>query len=322
MNAVLTDDEVDILLTAAAHAPSMYNTQPWRFEVHGPVIDVLADEERSLPIADPSGRAARVAIGAAAFNLRVAAAVLGHKSRLAIDPDPARPEVVARLFLDDRTAPVPELGKLYADVSERHTYRGPLLDVPIPRRVQVHLDDAARREGAQLHWLGSTAMSRLAELQRQADAADLADEDRLNERLRWVGGDRSRDGIPEETLGPLPAGTAFVRDLSLGLDSSHRDRIGYEAHPAIAVLSTEDEDGAAWVGAGVALERVLLVATSYDLTASFLNQVLERPADRAGVRELIGGRSWPQIVLRAGYPAQPASHTSRLDWRSSFDQWF
>ncbi|WP_327635148.1 hypothetical protein OHB24_34865 [Kribbella sp. NBC_00482] len=158
--------------------------------------------------------------------------------------------------------------------------------------------------------------------QRTADAADLVDEDRLHERLRWVGGDRSRDGIPADTLGPLPARAAFVRDLSLGLDNDHRDRVDYEAHPAIAVLGTKDEDSAAWVGAGVALQRVLLVATSYDLTVSFLNQVLERPLDRARMRELIGGRSWPQMVLRVGYPAQTAGHTSRLDWRSSFDQWF
>jgi hypothetical protein len=229
---------------------------------------------------------------------------------------------VARLFLDDRKAPVPELGKLYAEVSERHTYRGPLLDVPIPPPVQRHLDDAARVEGAQLHWLGSTAKSQLAELQRQTDAADLADEDRLHERLRWIGGDRSEDGIPVGTLGPLPTRTAFVRDLSLGLDTSDRDEAVYEAHPAIAVLSTEDEDSAVWVSAGAALQRVLLVATSYGLTASFLNQVLERPAARARVRELLGGRSRPQMVVRVGYPAQPASHTSRLDWRSSFDQWF
>ncbi|HEY4569389.1 MAG TPA: hypothetical protein VIH10_07980, partial [Kribbella sp.] len=106
---MLTDDEVDILLTAATHAPSMHNTQPWRFEVHGPVIDVLVDEERTLPVADPSARAARIGIGAAAFNVRVAAAMLGHESRLATDPDPARPEVVARLFLADRKAPVPQL---------------------------------------------------------------------------------------------------------------------------------------------------------------------------------------------------------------------
>src|SRR4051794_41200750 len=92
---MLTDDEVDILLTAATHAPSMHNTQPWRFEVHGPVIDVLVDEERTLPVADPSARAARIGVGAAAFNVRGAAALLGHELRLAADPGPALPEVGA-----------------------------------------------------------------------------------------------------------------------------------------------------------------------------------------------------------------------------------
>ena len=72
----------------------------------------------------------------------------------------------------------------------------------------------------------------------------------------------------------------------------------------------------------MALERTLLVATSYDLVASFLNQVLERTTFRTRVRELIGGRSWPQTVMRIGYPAQPSHATSRRDWRESFDHWF
>lgn len=321
-NAVLTDDEIGIVLAAAAHAPSMHNTQPWRFEVHGPVIDVLLDEERTLPVADPAGRAARIGIGAAAFNIRVATAMLGHESRLAVDPDPARPEVVARLFLADRNLPVPELSKLYGQVCVRHTYRGPLLDRLIPPRVRHQLDDAAQHENASLHWLDASATQQLDELLKQINAADSTDEDRLHERLLWIGGDRSGDGIHESALGPLPARPSVVRDLSLGFDSTHRSQAVYEREPAIAVLSTCDEDGTAWVTAGLALQRILLVATSYDLRASFLNQVLERSAPRFQIRELIGGHDWPQMVIRIGYPAQPAGHTSRLDWRDALDQWF
>jgi nitroreductase len=321
-HAVLTDDEVGILLAAASHAPSMYNTQPWRFEVQGRVIDVLLDPERTLPAADRSGRAARIAIGAAAFNVRVAAAMLGHESQLVADPDPGRPQVVARVFLADRETPFPELGRLYGEVSERHTYRGPLLDQPIPATVRDRLDNAAEEEGARLHWLDSSAVAQLGELLLRTDAADLVDEDRLHERLRWVGGDRPHDGITTTGAGPLPVHPAFVRDLSAGLTTQERDRAVYEEHPAIAVLSVSAEDSGGWVGAGAALERVLLVATSYDLRASFLDQLLERSAARSEVRALIGGQAWPQMVLRIGYPAEPAGHTSRLDWRDSLDQWF
>ncbi|WP_406047144.1 Acg family FMN-binding oxidoreductase [Kribbella sp. NBC_00889] len=320
--SVLTDDEIGILLTAAVHAPSMHNTQPWRFEVHGPVVDVLLDRKRLLPSEDPAGRANRIGIGAAVLNLRVAAAMLGRESRIVPDPDPNCPEVMARVFVADRRTPVPGLGSLYGELRARRTYRGPLLDQPIPPRVTGRLDEAAQAERATLRWLDADATSRLGELLRRVDEHDLHDEDRLHERLRWIGGDRSGDGIQESALGPLPTGPAFVRDLSAGSDSSHRSQAVFEDSPAIAVLCTPQEDAAAWLRAGMALERALLVATSYDLAASFLNQVLEHSPSRAAVRELVGGRCWPQMVIRLGYPAQPAHGTARRDWRDSFDRWF
>jgi nitroreductase len=320
--AVLTDDEVGILLAAAVQAPSIHNTQPWRFEVQGPVIDVLLDEERTLAVADPVGRAARIGIGAAVFNLRVAAGMLGHESRGVPNPDPMLPQVAARLFLAARTSPVPDLSRLYGEVGRRHTYRGPLLSRSVPPNVLHKLDEAAHAEGADLHWLGPAEVTELGSMLRRADSDDLHDEDRLHERLQWIGGDRPADGIPANALGPLPARHSLVRDLSAGFDSAQRSRAVYEPDPTIAVLSTPDEDTAAWVRAGLALQRVLLVATTYDLAASFLNQVIERTEPRYQLRDLIGDHSWPQMVIRIGYPAQPAGRTHRRDWRESFDQWF
>lgn len=324
MNATttLTEDEVGILLTAATHAPSIHNTQPWRFEVHGPVIDVLLDRKRTLPVADPAGRAARIGIGAAVLNVRIAAATLGRESQLAPDPDPLNPDVVARIFLADRKTPLPELSRLYGELRRRHTYRGPMLDHVIAPRVLARLDEAASAEHATLRWLDADRASRLGELLRRVDDVELHDEDRLHERLRWIGGDRSVDGVQESALGPLPSRPAFVRDLSAGLDSAHRSQAVFEQRPNLAVLCTPEDDAGAWLRAGMALERVLLVATSYDLAASFLHQVLEQSTARATLRELVGGRSWPQMVMRIGYPAHSGHSTSRRGWRDSFDQWF
>jgi hypothetical protein len=55
--------------------------------------------------------------------------------------------------------------------------------------------------------------------------------------------------------------------------------------------------------------------TEQSTTVSFLNQALEYPALRAQVRDLIGARSWPQMILRIGYPAQAEAHTGRRPWR-------
>ena len=43
------------LLEVAARAPSVHNTQPWRFTVTGQAVDLYADASRQL-MEDPAGR--------------------------------------------------------------------------------------------------------------------------------------------------------------------------------------------------------------------------------------------------------------------------
>ncbi|MET7403927.1 nitroreductase, partial [Dactylosporangium sp. NPDC005572] len=65
----------------AVWAPSIHNSQPWRFRYRDGAIDVLVDPSRALPACDPAGRAARVSCGAAAFNLTLALAAGGAPAR-------------------------------------------------------------------------------------------------------------------------------------------------------------------------------------------------------------------------------------------------
>ena len=190
-NPLLSHDEVGILLSSAGAAPSMHNTQPWRFEVTGPVVDVLLDEDRALPAEDPSGRLIRIGLGAAAFNVRVAAAMLGYETTLAIDPDPERPDIAVRIFLGARqSARQSPIGALYGELRRRHTYRGPLLTKEVSPMVLDQIRAAARAEGTDLRWLDAAARQKLRRILRAADELDLHNEDRLTERGRWVGGDR------------------------------------------------------------------------------------------------------------------------------------
>jgi nitroreductase len=64
---------------AATRAPSLHNSQPWRFLLRDGAIEVRVDPERRLPASDPTGWAARIAVGAAVYNLRLALAVQGWR---------------------------------------------------------------------------------------------------------------------------------------------------------------------------------------------------------------------------------------------------
>src|SRR5215468_1426738 len=65
------------LIATAARAPSVHNTQPWRFRVGEYVIELYADPGRKLRV-DRAGREMLISCGAALFGLRLAVRSLGY----------------------------------------------------------------------------------------------------------------------------------------------------------------------------------------------------------------------------------------------------
>ena len=63
--------QVEYIVGLAITAPSVLNTQPWRFFAHDDAIDVFAVPSRGLPVVDPTAREAYISCGAAVFNLRL-----------------------------------------------------------------------------------------------------------------------------------------------------------------------------------------------------------------------------------------------------------
>ena len=62
-------DQVTYLIATAARAPSVHNTQPWRFRAGDGTIDLYADPRRRLHV-DKDGREMLISCGAALFGLR------------------------------------------------------------------------------------------------------------------------------------------------------------------------------------------------------------------------------------------------------------
>jgi hypothetical protein len=132
----------------------------------------------------------------------------------------------------------------------------------VPPGILAGLADAARVEGAMLHSPGRQEVSRLLRLARDAERELLADSGYRAELARWAGGQRDREGIPGEAVGPRdPASATPVRDFTPTRPEPVR-YAWFEEHPQLAVLSTPFGDQADWLRAGEALQRVLLVATT------------------------------------------------------------
>src|SRR6266516_1268821 len=265
----------------------MHNTQPWRFEVEGHVIDVLLDGSRTLPAEDPTGRAMRIAAGAATFNLRCAAAALGYGTWFGLAPYAEEPDLLARIVIEPTSTTDDVLRDLAAQIPHRHTDRRPSDATPLAENVRVALMQAAYAEGAELTWLGEPEVHTVLDMVLDTDLREISDWHRRAERAHWVGGERTTEGVPTSALGPRSESyPAAVRDMGTRPLDRMRGQTTFEAHPDIAVLSTGNDEPADQVAAGAALERVLLTATREGASASFLNQPLEFDDLRRTVQRL------------------------------------
>ena len=297
------------LVAAATMAPSMHNTQPWRFRLEpaSQTIGLYADPARMLRLGDPDGRALHIACGAALFNLRLAAAAAGRQPVVRLLPDPGQPLLLATVRLAGRCRPQPDELELHEAIPARRTNRSPFSSRPVPPGVLAELAGAARMEGAILHFPDHQEAIRLLELARDAERALLSDPAYRSELARWAGGARDREGIPDEVMAPHdPRGTAPVRDFTPAGPLSYA---WFEDEPQLALLSTHFGGPADWLRAGQALERVWLMATVRGLEVSPLTQPLET-ADAWLVRDPRSGVEHPQMILRLGY-GLPVPHTPR-----------
>ncbi|MFD9127274.1 hypothetical protein ACFV0G_21350, partial [Kitasatospora sp. NPDC059571] len=120
----LSAAQLHTLAKAAGAAPSLHNTQPWRFEAaaDGRTLAVYVDPARGLPLTDPDGRALHVSVGAAVFNLRVAARHLGRDPQVRLLPDAGAPLLAAAVDLA-RQSEGPE--EMPAALAEPHSLREP-----------------------------------------------------------------------------------------------------------------------------------------------------------------------------------------------------
>ncbi|RQU90325.1 nitroreductase [Burkholderia cenocepacia] len=316
------DDQLKSLLAYAVLAPSSHNSQPWRFIVNGATIAVCADRVRALPVVDPFDRELIISCGAALLNLRVALDHAGLAHTISTFPSEVDPDLLALVRVCDDGYSDRSLGGLFDAIQARVTTRAPFESTAVPDEIQRELIAAGVAEGAEVACIDSIAhRARVAELVAQADQQQFADPRFRRELASWIDPRRRVDGMPAFAAGvptlldfAAPVVTMAVRtfDLGNGLAALHHQLVG--ASPLIVCLSTVRDDREAWLAAGQALERILLVAARAGYTASYLNQPIETAALRADLGRTLGLRGEPQLLLRVGRgPHTPHSPRRPLD---------
>ena len=306
------------LIQLAARAPSLHNTQPWRFKVGRHAIELYADHDRQLP-EDPAGREMLISCGAALYGLRLAVRSLGHVPEVDLFPAPARrghPRPLARVRLGAALPVTPEEQKMLTAVPHRHTHRGPFEPGPLPEGLLRRLQQDAEEEGATLAVLDADkAYQDLAEILAVASLRQALDPVSQAEIARWTHDldSPAKDGLPAHVFPPTPdepAGWLPRRDFDLGRGLGLLQAGGPPA-PVTAVLVTSGDRDEDWLHACEALHRLLLRAASQWVFGNLQTQPLNVVWVRALIRQQLALPGWPQMLLQLGV-ARTTLSTARL----------
>lgn len=308
-------DVVEEVVRAAISAPSLHNSQPWRFSARtgdsgATLIELRADHERDLPVADREGRELCISCGAALEFGRIAARALGRAAALSLLPDPAEPDLVGRIELGPAEPPEVEELRWSRAIPSRHTARDPFDPRPLRSDDRDHLRASAALPETWMRFVESPDDEvTLAVLLARADDVEAGDAAYAAEVSDWRRGDESSDdGLSPTALGTVPVRqrASSFRLRNFALDDTDpgpaaADEPPPPEHPSIVILGTVSDDRAAWLLAGRALARLLLEATSRGIGVSPMTQVLEVPSYRVMLAHALNLVGAPQMLLRLGY---------------------
>jgi nitroreductase len=304
-----------LAVVRAALAPSVHNTQPWRFRLTGDCLELRADRTRRLAVLDPTCRQLMISCGCALFNARTLLAAAGYQPDVRRLPVPDDPDLLARITVAPGADGSP-IAALNAVMESRQTNRRQFSSDPVPAELVDELMAAAEAEGAELfaiakpkHRIATTVLSQQADAEQNANPAYRA------ELRAWTTDDPTRrDGVPATAVPHVDAGAGDdipIRDF----DSRGTGWLPTETRSSmkqcLLLLTTERDSSPGWLRAGEALERIWLTATQRGYATSLLTQVVEVPRTRQLLRAELGLTSHPLVLLRIGKAPVTASSQRR-----------
>lgn len=299
------------LVELSCLAPSVHNTQPWRWRWTGETLRLYGDHSRLLPREDPLGRNLTISCGAALDHLRCAAQALGIDAEIARVADGRPDDLLAEVRLSPGN-PSPTAADDIAVLRARCTDRRRFTSWPVPDATLAELGERARSRGAFAIAATDPGLRiRLELLTHRAHVLRALDQAAVEEQGQWVG-ERTADGVP---LAVLPAQTT-TPSPRFGTGVLDETRSFVESSDGVVILGGETDDPGSWLRTGEGLSTMWLQATRDGLSVVPLSLPIEVPAVRAELTDDVLEEGFnPHLLVRIGWQAIGRSELPRTPRR-------
>ncbi|MEU4424767.1 nitroreductase [Actinoplanes sp. NPDC024001] len=287
---------------ASLRAPSVFNTQPWKWRLTGEVLELASDPGRRLGVTDAEGRLLLLSCGGVLHHARITLAAAGWHSVVQRFPEERRPDLLARISVAGAGEPDPLAQNLAAAISRRRTDRRAFGESPVTEQTLTRLRRLVEAEGAYLHVVPDDRVPELAisvDLAADANYFDPAHRTELTawtHRPAWTG-----DGVPPSTVVEPSLRRVPVRNFLPGgsaglLASADHD----EGATYVIIFGTTDRPVDLLRG-GEAMSALLLQATVEGLATAPISEAVEVAWPRQLLTRLLAGIGEPYLIVRLGY---------------------
>jgi nitroreductase len=307
-NLTPTRSDVERAASFGVRAPSIHNTQPWRWVYRPGVLELYADRARQLPALDPDGRSVLLSCGAALELARLGFETAGWRTEVDRLPDPDRPDLLARIRPVARMAVDGSVVARALAAERRHTERRPFLVEPVAdEAIRAVLAAAADTDVYAYAVQRADEQLDLAVVFSWADGVELADPAYRAELAHWTRAGDAPDGVPAAAVPHVSAGAPRhtdvpVRDFEAGITGGEPLVDLIDERPVYLVVFSTADDRMARLRAGEAYARICVEAERLGLASSAMTQAVDLPAVRERFRMLMNWPDHPQMVLRLGHP--------------------
>ena len=298
-----TEDKLGFLINYAVLAPSIHNSQPWKFNVSKDEIRLYADEARWLPVADADKREYFISLGCALENLIIAAEHFGYTCQTVYFPGEVGLVAVVKFAPSIQSIPDPWL---FGAIQSQKSSDMPYLDRVIPDEDLEKLQNQFRDQNIQIHFLSNSEIKTgFQDLVVRADLIQYADANYKSELGHWLG-----QGVMGPTGVQALIDQMFVVFLDAAPEKTRKDIELVNSTRTLGFVITGENDRESKVLAGQEFERFWLAATAAGLSIHPMSQVLEVPETKAELSRLLAPLSGNvQQVFLIGYAKKENERT-------------
>jgi hypothetical protein len=285
----------------ACRAPSLHNSQPWKWTADSAGLHLYVDRARKLYSADKSGREALISCGAVLDHLRVAMAAAGFTAHVERFPNPNNLHHLASIEFSPISL-VTDGHRRRADaILRRRTDRLPFARSRNWGLLEPLLHRCFDAEAAYLDVIADELRPQLAEASQLTESLRLYDSSYHSELEWWTGHFETIDGIPATSLVSAAESDRVEVGRAFPVIRHSERRAGIpEDDSTVLVVSTDGDTRNDAFRSGEVLSAVLLECTLAGLATCTLTHLIELSSSRRIVGILTGREAMPQFLIRVG----------------------